>query len=158
SMVEHVCIQLPPGGAASVPAVIDALNAAGIGIIGVFPRVQGSEPRSGPVLGPTFGPDAVLNAVARLTGAVDSKGMPLVFDVDDIGRVLRDAVIGAISAAASRPVDVELSPSGSVPAGLQVTLAMSTVTGVRPGEQACFDVTLAGTGQPQGAFTLEFQA
>jgi hypothetical protein len=144
-----------PSGAARVPAVIEALNAAGIGVIGAFPRVEGSEPRSGPRLGPTLGPDAFLTALARLTGTVDSTGTPLVFDVDDIGPVLRAAVVDAISAAASRPIDVRLVPLGAI-AGIDLLPGGDSVQ-VRPGEQACFDVTLAGSGQPQGQFALGFQ-
>jgi hypothetical protein len=44
-----------------------------------------------------------------------------------------------------------------LPAGVQLTLAVSVVGQVRPGEQACFDVELTGSGQPQGTFALEFQ-
>ena len=78
------------------------------------------------------------------------------FDVDDVGPVLRAAVIDAITAAASRPINVHLATSGVLPAGLQLTLATDVVAGVRPGQQTCFDVTLTGSGKPQGMFTLAF--
>src|SRR5262249_3529102 len=81
---------------------------------------------------------------------------PRGFDVDDVGPVLRSAVIDAISAAASRPIAVRLATVGGLPTGLQFGLATDVVSSVHPGEQACFDVALAGSGKPQGSFTLEF--
>ncbi len=147
-----------PAGAAHVPAVVEALNAAAIGVIGVFPKVMGSggAPPPGTPLGPTFSADAFLTALARLTGTVDSTGAPLVFDVEEVGPVLRAAVIDAIATAAMRPIDVRLATAGMLPGGVQLGPA-TDVVGVRPGEQACFDVTLTGSGQPQGSFTLEFR-
>src|SRR5262245_26281605 len=146
-----------PAGAAQVPAVVDALNAAGIHVIGVFPSVQGTGglPPGG-VLGPSFSSAAFLTGLARLTGAVDPSGAPQVLGVEDTGPALRASVIDAIGTVALGPIDVRLVPS-AVPAGVQVTLASNVATGVRPGDQACFDVTMAGSGQPQGAFTLDFQ-
>ena len=147
-----------PAGAAHVPDVIQALNAAAIGVIGVFPKTQGSGEvlAPGAPLGPTFRADAFLTALARLTGTIDSTGTPLVFDVDDVGPVLRSAVIDAISAAASRPIAVRLATVGGLPTGLQFGLATEVVGSVRPGEQACFDVMLSGSGKPQGSFALQF--
>ncbi len=153
-------LSVAPAGAAHVPALIEALNAADIGVIGVFPTVTGSggEPPPGSRLGPTFRADAFLTALARLTGTIDSTGAPLVFDVEDVGPVLRAAVIDAIATAASRPIDVRLVASGAAPAGVQLTIVPEVATGIHPGEEGCFDVTLAGSGQPEGAFGLDFQA
>ena len=148
-----------PAGAAHVPAVIEALNAAAISVIGVFPKTQGSGEvvPPGTPLGPTFRADAFLTALARLTGTIDSTGKALVFDVDDVGPVLRAAVIDAIATAASRPIAVRLGAVGALPTGVQLGLATDVVGSVRPGEQACFDVMLTGSGQPQGSFALAFQ-
>ncbi len=59
-----------PAGAAHVPNGDHALNAAAIGVIGVFPKTQGSGEVAPPgtPLGPTFRADAFLTALARLTG------------------------------------------------------------------------------------------
>ena len=130
-----------------------------IGVIGVFPKTQGSGEVTPPgtPLGPTFRADAFLTALARLTGMTDSAGVALVFGVGDAGTDLVVAVNESI-AALSRPIAVHLATVGALPTGLQVGLATDVVPSVRPGEQACFDVALAGSGQPQGSFTLEFPA
>src|SRR5262249_14784837 len=146
-----------PAGAAHVPDVITALNAAAIGVIGVFPKTQGSGEVTPPgtPLGPTFRADAFLTALARLTGMTDSAGGPLVFGVGEAGTDLETAV-GTSIAALSRPIAVHLATLGALPTGLQLALATDTVPGVSPGQQACFDITLTGSGKPQGSFTLEF--
>ncbi len=146
-----------PLGAATLPAAVDALGAAGIRVLGLGP---GAGPRplgSGPVSDPSdpANPSVFLSAIARVTGAVDATGTPLVVDSDAGQRPLRDAVVQAVEPP---PVGVALTVAGAIPAGLSVAVAPSLVSGVAPGGQACFDVTFASaTVPPAGNFALEFR-
>ncbi len=142
-----------PSGAGTVPDTIAALNAAGI-------RVLGMGPGAGPTpsgSGPSSSEDVFLSALARLTGAVDEFDNPLVFDIGAGGDPLKDAIVAAIEATATAPIDITLMTSGDLPDGLTVDIDPDTVFGVGPDEQACFDVTFTGSGAPSGMFDLEFE-
>ena len=67
-------------GSATVQATVTALNGLGIRVLGMGP---GAGPTAAP--GPSFGEDVLLSALARLTGAVDGGGVPLVFDTSAPG-------------------------------------------------------------------------
>src|SRR5262245_20203893 len=84
----------------------------------------------------------------------DSAGVALVFGVGEAGTDLPTAVNESITVL-SRPIAVHLATVGALPTGLQLALA-TDVPSVSPGQQACFDVTLIGSGTPQGSFALEF--
>ena len=142
-----------PAGAGTVPATIAALNAAGI-------RILGMAPFGGPVpagSGPSTSPSVFLSALARLTGAVDDTGNPLVFDIGGGGTPLKNAIVEAITETTTLPVDITLVSGGTVPAGLSVDAVPDVVPSVPPGGEACFDVTFTGTGSPNGSFELQFK-
>lgn len=142
-----------PLGAGTVPDTIAALNAAGI-------RVLGMGPDAGPVpsgSGPSPNESVFLSALARLTGAVDEFGQPLVFDIGGGGDPLKDSIVAAIEASATLPIDINLMASAGVPAGLSVDIMPPVVEDVAPSEQACFDVEFTGTNSPMGTFDLNFK-
>lgn len=142
-----------PLGAGTVPGTIAALNAAGI-------RVLGMGPGAGPApsgSGPSFDESVFLSALARLTGAVDALGDPLVFDIGGGGDPLKDAIVAAIETSVTLPIDINLMASAGVPAGLVVDITPPVVEGVAPGEQACFNVEFTGTDSPMGLFDLNFK-
>jgi hypothetical protein len=141
-----------PRGSATVPETVAALNALGISVIGLTPT--GVAIRN-PV-GPPFGPATSQSALALLTGATDATGLPLVFNISVGPGPIRDAIIQAVTIAATRPRDVSLRFSG-VPAGLSVSFTPPSVPDVGPGESAAFDVTFTGDGRViQGTFPLSF--
>lgn len=142
-----------PLGAATVPQTIAALNAAGIRVIGMGP---GASPQ--PVgSGPSFGPSVLLSALARLTGAVDTNGDPLVFSISGGGEPLKDAIVNAVLNAVTLPVDISLQPDSNKPTQLAVGTNPAVALDVPPGGQACFDVTFVSDGSFfSGAFGLDF--
>lgn len=141
-----------PLGSATVPDTIAALNSMGISVIGLAP---GGVAIRNPI-GPTYSPSVFLSAVALLTGATDATGNPLVFDMSGGPGPIRDAIMRAVTTAATRPRDVTLAFAG-VPAGLNVTFTPPVVPGVGPGGTAAFDVTFKGDGSAvNGTFNLEF--
>jgi hypothetical protein len=142
-----------PSGAGPVPAVVAALNAAGIRVLGMAP---GGAPTTN--TGPSPDPSVFLSALGRLTGAVDGTGTPLVFDIGGGGGPLRGAIVNAIQTSATTPIDIALTTGGTVPAGLAVGITPGVRPNVPPGGQACFDVTFSGSGLPVGAFDLRFTA
>lgn len=143
-----------PSEAGTVQATIDALNAAGIRVLGMGPGAASVLPGSGP----STDESVFLSAVARLTGAVDGLGNGLVFDIGGGGDPLKDAIVAAIEATATLPIDVSLTASvDPLPDGLTLGIDPSVVLNVGPGETACFNVTFTGSGAPQGLFDLEFK-
>ena len=67
---------------------------------------------------------------------------------------IRDAIVQAVTIAATRPRDVSLTFTG-VPAGLSVSFTPPVVPNVGPGGSAAFDVTFTGDGSAiQGTFPL----
>ncbi len=141
-----------PAGAGTVPDTVAALNAAGI-------RVLGMGPGAGPTAatGPSFSEDVFLSALARMTGAVDSGGNPLVFSIGSGGGPLKDAIVDAITSTTTLPIDITLEASAPLPAGLSVGISPLVVHDVGPDGTACFDVTFTGTDSPNGSFVLDFK-
>jgi len=148
-----------PRGATTVPATISELIDRGIKVIGlIFPN---NAAESNPVVG-TNSPVHFPSAVAKLTGTVDANGVPLVpnfrFGADPGSTMLADAIRQTVERAGGQPHprDVSIAAVGT-PAGMAMSFAPASQPGVLPGAQARFDVTFAGTGQPQsGSFTLRF--
>jgi hypothetical protein len=141
-----------PKGAPTVPETVSALNELGIRVIGL---ADGGTPIRNPV-GPSTAPSVFMSAMALLTGATDQSGNPLVFNISGGTTPLRNAIVQAITSAATRPLDVTLRPIG-VPAGLTVSFTPDVVPNVGPGQTASFVATFTGDGSPvSGAPTLEF--
>lgn len=143
---------IAPRGSATDPETIAALNALGVSVIGLAP---GGIAIENPV-GPSGAPSVWLSAMALLTGATDASGHPLVFDVSGGAVPIRDAIIQAVTAAATRPRDVSLAFSG-LPSGLTGSFTPPVVAGVGPGGSATFSVTFDGDGSTiNGAFDILF--
>ena len=141
-----------PFGSATIPDAIAALNSMGISVIGLAP---GGVAIRNPI-GPSYSPSVFLSAVALLTGATDATGNPLVFNMSGGPGPIRDAIVRAVTTAATRPRDVTLAFTG-LPAGLGVTFTPPVVPGVGPGGTAAFEVTFKGDGSTvNGTFNLEF--
>jgi hypothetical protein len=141
-----------PLGAVTVPNTIAALNSLGISVIGLAPG--GTSIRT-PV-GPSLAPSTSMSALALLTGAVDASGKPLVFDISGGAGPLKTAIVQAVNAAVTRPVDVGLH-ARNLPTGLSFSFTPSAVPGVGPGGTATFQVTIAGDGStPTGDFEIDF--
>ena len=130
-----------PLGTVTVPNTIAALNSLGISVIGLAP---GGTSIRNPV-GPSFSPSIAMSALALLTGAVDASGRPLVFDISGGAGPLKNAIVQAVNAAVTRPVDVALRPR-DFPAGLSFSFTPPVVSGVGPGGTAAFQVTITGDG------------
>jgi hypothetical protein len=147
-----------PKGGATLPTTVAALNAGGIRVLGLFSQSEGAISVLAEPAGPSDDPSVFLSALARLTGAVDAMGNPLVFNTATEGTPLKDAIVDAVVAATTpRTVDVVLEASGTVPAGLDVSSAPPVVSDVPAGGTACFQVTFLGTGIPSGTFALDFK-
>ncbi|MGH9347828.1 MAG: MopE-related protein, partial [Vicinamibacterales bacterium] len=140
-----------PAGAATVPDTIAALNALGISVIGL---ADGGVSIRNPV-GPSGAPSTLMSALALLTGATDAIGNPLVFNISGGTTPLRNAIVQAITTAATRPVDVS-TRAVEVPADVTATLSPGVVPGVGPGGRADFSLDVTGSGVPRGAFRIEF--
>lgn len=141
-----------PAGAGNVQGTVDALNALGIRVIGMGP---GAAPST--ATGPAGTPSVFLSALGRLTGALDATGSPLVFSTSTTPADLSAAIANAITTAATRPVDIELTTT-TLPAGLSVTASPSVVTGVGPGGTATFDLRVTGGGSAiSGGFEIQFK-
>ncbi len=143
--------EVAPSESATVQATVDALNALGIRVIGMGP---GASPTGSP--GPSSGEDVLLSALARLTGAVDGLGNPLVFSTSVPLGDLSDAIEAAIATTVTEPVDITLAAS-ALPAGLSMSFTPSQVDDVPPGGMAPFDLILTGNGDPiNGTLDLDF--
>jgi hypothetical protein len=141
-----------PLGSATVQQVVAALNALGVSVIGLAP---GGVATRNPV-GPSSAPSITLSALALLTGATDATGNPLVFNISGGTVPIRNAIVQAVTTAATRPRDVSLTFAG-LPAGLGVTFTPSVVPNVGPGGTAAFDVTFTGDGSAiLNSFRLDF--
>jgi hypothetical protein len=94
--------------------------------------------------------------MARVTGAVDGFGSPLVFDTDVSLDDLSAAILSGITTTTTLPVDISLSTS-SLPSGLAFSFAPLIATGISPGGNAPFEVALdAGGAAINGTFDLNF--
>lgn len=140
-----------PSEAGTVQATVSALNDLGI-------RVIGMGPDAGPTdsIGPSFDESVFLSGLARLTGALDSTGAPLVFSTSVPLSELNSAIADAIAITATLPVDITVSTS-ELPEGLSVAATPSMVAGVAPGGTADFTLELSGNGHPiSGSFDVFF--
>lgn len=81
-----------PRGSADIQLTINALNASDIRVIGMGPSVRPMSQSSGA----SFEPSHFLSALARITGAVDSLGTPLVFDIADGPNNVREKLIESV--------------------------------------------------------------
>jgi hypothetical protein len=143
---------IAPLGAAMVQETVTALNALGIRVIGLAP---GSTPTSSP--GPSFGPSVFLSALARLTGAVDATGNPLVFNIAGGAMPIANAIVAAVSTTVTLPIDIILT-ADAILADLTMTPGPTRHFGVAPGEAVCFAVTFMGTASFGGrSFDLNFR-
>ncbi len=124
-----------PRGSATLPQSIAALNAAGIRVIGLAPN---GRPLTD--TGPSTDPSVMLSALARLTGAVDDSGTPLVFDITSGDQALANAIVDAVESVSSSPLDIELVSDG-MPTGLSTIATPSIQMNVAPGETANFSIT-----------------
>jgi hypothetical protein len=142
-----------PKGGATVQETVNALNAAGIEVIGMGP---GSAPST--ALGPASDPSPFLSALARLTGAVDPKsGQPLVFSTTVSDQDLTTSIVGAIKTSATQPINIGMNATG-LPAGMSFAIAApQVVSGIGPGGSATFNVTLSVASLPyHGTFYANF--
>jgi hypothetical protein len=147
-----VASAVAPKGAATVLDTVNALNALGARVIGLAP---GGTPIRNPV-GPSVDPSVFMSAMALLTGATDASGNPLVLNIAGGTGPLKNAIVQAVTTAATRPLDVTLRPA-DVPAGLNVSFTPGVAPGVGPGDTASFAVTFEGDGSAlSSAFTIEF--
>ena len=141
-----------PRGAATIPDTVAALNDLGISVIGLAP---GGVAIRNPV-GPSTAPSVFLSGMALLTGAIDETGLPLVFNISGGSGPIRDAIVQAVTTAATRPVDVTLAATG-LPDGLSFSFTPPVVEDVGPGGTAAFDVTFSGDGSVvAGDFGISF--
>ena len=129
---------------------INALNTMGIRVLGMGPNAA---PTSDP--GPSSGPSVWESAIARLTGALDSSGQPLVFSTSVSNDQLTTAIVDAVTATTTLPVDVGLSTT-PLPTGLTFHDTPTVVSAVRGGT-APFSVTLTIPSVPfDGTFDIQF--
>ena len=141
-----------PAGSATVQATINALNALGIRVLGMGP---GDAPTS--ANGPGGNSSSIwLSSIARMTGATNAGGNPLVFDTSVDPTDLANAIVSNIQASAAKPVNVGFRASG-VPSGLSVSFSPNAVDSVAPGGKASTTVTIKDTGSSHnGAFNINF--
>lgn len=145
-----------PLGAHTVDETAAALVEAGIQVIGLVTD-SGALPIGG---GPSNLPGAYVTSMARLTGAVDSSGNPLVYQItpDDFDAIVT-AITSAITLSLSDPVNVTLIPDGCDDIeGFTYTISPDPAENIQPGVNVTFDVTLTidpavATGNCQLAFT-----
>jgi hypothetical protein len=143
-----------PLGAGTVQGTVNALNALGIRVIGMGPSAA---PTTNTAAATT--PNTWLSAMARLTGAVDGNGVPLVFSTSGSLSNLSASIVNAVTNTATVPVDITLSATPSLPAGLGASFAPPVVLNVAPGGCASFTVTfIGGSPPPNGTFDLNFVA
>ena len=140
-----------PAGAATVQGTVDALNALGVRVIGVGPDVA---PTTSTDVATT--PSTWLSAMARLTGAVDSSGTPLVFSTGVALSNLTAAIVNSISTTTTNAVDITLAAAPSLPAGLSFSFTPPSVTNVAPGQCASFQAVFTGATVTNGGFNLNF--
>ena len=138
-----------PEGASTLQNAVSALNSLGIQVVGISNGSGATDDT-----GPSFGPDVFLSGLARLTGAIDSDGNPIVLP---IGGNITAALLEAIETTTTAEVDIALNAT-DLPDGLTATFEPALVENVGPGGTATFDVTFSGDGTAiTGDFTLQFR-
>jgi len=94
--------------------------------------------------------------MARLTGATDASGNPLVFDTNVGPTNLANAIVSNIQTSAAKPVNVGFTTSG-LPSGLSVSFSPNVVDNVASGSTASTTATIKATGSSRnGAFSINF--
>ena len=141
-----------PEGAATVQGTVNALNALGIRVMGMGP---GDAPTSAE--GPGDNSSSIwLSSMARLTGGTSSTGTPLVFSTTATPTSLAKSIVENVESSAGKPVNVGITAS-TLPTGVTVKPAPTTVHNVAPGTTAKFTVTITGQGSSSnGSFPLKF--
>lgn len=140
-----------PSGSASVQEAVTALNELGIRVLGMGP---GAAPTTSTA--PTHDPSTLLSALARLTGAVNGTGTPLVFDTSGSPADLKAAIVDAVSTTATLPIDIGATTT-TLPTGLAVSFDPVSVADVGPGAGAEFLASFTGDGSAiTGSFDIEF--
>src|SRR5262249_3190876 len=119
-----------PLGAATVQQTVSALNSLGIRVLSMGPDAAPTDEA-----GPSSGPSVWESAIARLTGAVDSSGHPLVFSTSVGNSELTGAIVEAVKATSTAPVDIGLATT-TLPAGLTFASAEGVNASVGPGGTA----------------------
>jgi hypothetical protein len=153
SLNNSVLNAVAPAGAATVQQTIDALNRAGIRVLGLAPGATATS-----ITSPSASPNAMLSALARLTGALDNSGQPLVFDLNLPTDSLAASLSSAIIDLAIPKTDLNIV-FVNAPAGLVQNVASAKLTGLLPGEIAQFIITLApGSSLVPMPFTIEITA
>ena len=142
-----------PQGAATVQGTMSALNSLGIRVIGMGP---GDVPTT--AAGPGGNSSSIwLSSMARLTGATDSTGNPLVFNTSVDPADLATAIVNNIQASAASPVTVGVTASGEAP-GVSVSASPESAPSVPPGGTANFTLNVGGTAgtNENGTFNVNF--
>lgn len=137
-----------PAGAATVQEVFQALTDQDIQVVSFF---QVSQP--GPVSS-FIDPKPLLQAIARLTGALDENRSPLTFELIGANAPeVADQIVEAIRPVVTQPRAVTLRTVGN-DAGFGFSFEPAQQV-VGPGETAEFQVTITGNGQA-GSFEIQF--
>lgn len=130
-----------PLGGHTVDETVDALVSTGIQVIGLVTQSGAVEPGSGP----TNIPAAYVTSLARLTGAVDSNGEPLVYEItpDDLDGMVT-AITSAVTLSVSDPVNVTLVPDGGCDDidGFSFTISPDPAANIQAGANVTFEVTV----------------
>lgn len=143
-----------PSGSGTVQETINALNALGIRVLCMGPNAAPTSSTE-----PTSEASTWFSAIARLTGAVDATGIPLVFSTSVGLSNLTDSIVNSISNAVTAPVAITLAASPGLPPGLCFSSVPTVVSNVTPGNCAGFSVSFYGCGDPTaGSFCLNFVA
>jgi hypothetical protein len=140
-----------PVGAATVQQTVNALNSLGIRVLSMGP---GAAPTND--AGPSDGPSVWESAIARVTGALDSSGKPLVFSMSVSNADLTGAIANAVKATSTAPVEIGLKTT-RLPAGMTFASAEGVSASVGPGGTATFHITLTVPSVPfSGTFDVHF--
>jgi hypothetical protein len=139
-----------PPGSLTIPEVFDTLGAQGIQVVSFF-QVSEAAPSGG-----FIDPRATLQAVARLTGALDHNRVPLVFELIGANTAaVADQIVEAIRPVVTLAREVTLRVVGNDEGfGFSFTPESRPIA---PGQTATFDTTISGTGT-MGDFEIQFVA
>ncbi len=147
----------PFSSGAGIQETITGLNALGALVIGLGTQAD-----------PNFAPRSSLEAISKLTGAVNrstatisngtadqiAPGDPMYFQISSgFGTTVADGVVNAIQNAATN-VAMDITVRASDPR-VQIVNATGTLLGIGAGQTASFDIQFTGDGRPH-RFDLEF--
>jgi hypothetical protein len=137
-----------PAGAVTVPEVFQALADQDIEVVSFFQVSQMGQDTG------YIDPAPLLQAIARLTGALDENRVPLTFELIGANTVeVANQIVQAIRPVVTQPRPVTLRAVGN-DAGFGFSFTPDHRI-VGPGETAEFDVTITGNGQ-SGSFEIQF--